>query len=199
MSPAHTGTTASATERCCAMADGSESLTVVPSAIDPLRAMAPVTASRASVSIVFPAPECPTSATLRTLSGCSGGATPLASARRRSDVPRAGPLDGVLAPFDGMRTSRRRIHSCPAGPCVKDWTPWDARTARSFSGRGFSGRGRSNQGPGGYPVPEPTVYGLAFARPPAVLVAVMVPPEDHGDHDEHSGGDLGPRAGGGIE
>ena len=27
----------------------------------------------------------------------------------------------------------------------------------------------------------------------------MVPPEDHSDQDEHPGGDLGPRAGGGIE
>src|SRR6478736_3844595 len=173
MSPAHTGTTASATERCCAMADGSESLTVVPSAIEHLRAIAPVTASRASVSIVFPAPECPTSATLRILSGSSGGGAPLASARRRSDVPRAGPLDGVLAPFDGMRTSWRRIHSYPAGPCVKDWTPWNARTARAFSRRG-----RSNQRSGGRPVPEPPAQGFSFALPPTVFVGVVVPPED---------------------
>src|SRR3954453_19685419 len=101
------------------MADGSESPTVVPSAIEPLRVTAPVAASKASVSIVFPAPECPTRATLRIFSGVSGGAAPFASARRRSEVPRTGPLDGVLAPFDGMDPPGVTSTRAPAGPVLR--------------------------------------------------------------------------------
>ena len=67
--PTSTGTTDRATERCWWTAAGSESLTVVPSVIEPFREITPVTASSASASIVFPAPECPTSATFRISAG----------------------------------------------------------------------------------------------------------------------------------
>ena len=58
-----------ATERCWRTAAGSWSLTVVPSATVPARPIVPVAASSASTSVVLPAPECPTSTTLRTLPG----------------------------------------------------------------------------------------------------------------------------------
>src|SRR4051794_37918768 len=70
--PSHSsGHTASATERCCAVSTGSLSLTVVPSATDPARGIAPVAASNASTRVVLPAAEWPTSATLRIFSGRS--------------------------------------------------------------------------------------------------------------------------------
>src|SRR4051795_3708024 len=70
--PSHSsGHTESATERCCATSTGSESLTVVPSVTEPARGIVPVAASSASTSVVLPAAECPTSATLRIFSGLS--------------------------------------------------------------------------------------------------------------------------------
>jgi len=65
------GHTERTTERCWATSTGSASLTVVPSAIVPARPIAPVAASSASTSVVFPAAEWPTSATLRIFSGRS--------------------------------------------------------------------------------------------------------------------------------
>ena len=66
-----TGHTDSATERCWATSTGSWSLTVVPSTIVPARLSSPVASSSASANVVLPAPECPTSATLRIFSGRS--------------------------------------------------------------------------------------------------------------------------------
>ena len=105
MPPATTGTTERATERCWWIAAGSESPTVVPSVIEPFREIAPVAASSASASIVFPDPERPTSATFRICSGCSGGRASEASARRSSDVPRAAAFAGTFASFAGMGPS----------------------------------------------------------------------------------------------
>ena len=65
------GAQARLTERCWRTAAGSWSLTVVPSVTEPARLIVPVTASSASASVVFPAPEWPTSTTLRTLPGAS--------------------------------------------------------------------------------------------------------------------------------
>ena len=55
-----------------AISSGSKSMTVVPFSTEPRRAMAPVAASRASASVVFPAPWCPTRATLRIAVGSCG-------------------------------------------------------------------------------------------------------------------------------
>jgi len=65
------GQTDRPTERCWDTSTGSWSLTVLPSATVPARTIVPVTASKASTSVVLPAPECPTSATLRIFSGRS--------------------------------------------------------------------------------------------------------------------------------
>ena len=65
------GAQARLTDRCCLTAAGSWSLTVVPSVTEPARLIVPVAASSASTSVVFPAPEWPTSTTLRTLPGSS--------------------------------------------------------------------------------------------------------------------------------
>src|SRR5215471_19359580 len=53
-------------ERCCLISTSSKSLTVVPSSTRPARWMVPVATSSASTSVVLPAPEWPTSTTLRT-------------------------------------------------------------------------------------------------------------------------------------
>src|SRR3954451_9985584 len=78
------GAQARLTERCCLIAAGSLSLTVVPSATEPARLIVPVAARRASTSVVLPAPECPTSTTFRTLLGESttgaGPVTPFSAA-----------------------------------------------------------------------------------------------------------------------
>src|SRR6266487_3014100 len=55
------------TDRCCLISTSSKSLTVVPSSTRPARWMVPVATSSASTSVVLPAPEWPTSTTLRTL------------------------------------------------------------------------------------------------------------------------------------
>src|SRR5215471_9700630 len=69
------------TDRCCLISTSSKSLTVLPSSTRPARWIVPVTASSASTRVVLPAPEWPTSTTLRTLSGASttggGPVTPL--------------------------------------------------------------------------------------------------------------------------
>src|SRR5262245_63760418 len=54
-------------DRCCLISTSSKSLTVVPSSTRPARWMVPVATSSASTSVVLPAPEWPTSTTLRTL------------------------------------------------------------------------------------------------------------------------------------
>ncbi|AMM31075.1 hypothetical protein SA2016_0377 [Sinomonas atrocyanea] len=71
VSSAMTGASDSATDRCWCTAAGSESPTVVPSAMVPRRAIAPAEARIASRSVVFPAPEWPTSTTFRISSGRS--------------------------------------------------------------------------------------------------------------------------------
>ena len=76
-----TGANESETERCWRCSASSKSLTVVPSSTRPARGMVPVATSSASTSVVFPAPEWPTSTTLRTDPGWSAaGAAPAAPA-----------------------------------------------------------------------------------------------------------------------
>src|SRR5215470_12955832 len=67
LTPAWTsGASVRLTERCCLISTSSKSLTVVPSSTRPARWMVPVATSSASTSVVLPAPEWPTSTTLRT-------------------------------------------------------------------------------------------------------------------------------------
>src|SRR5215468_8305887 len=75
-------------DRCCLISTSSKSLTVVPSSTRPARWMVLVATSSASTSVVLPAPEWPTSTTLRTLL-CwpAAGALPAA----------AGPFLSVIA------------------------------------------------------------------------------------------------------
>src|SRR6185437_12321204 len=76
------------TERCCLISTSSKSLTVVPSSTLPIRWVVPVAASSASTRVVFPAPEWPTSTTLRTLSGWPAeGALPAAPDVAFSAIP----------------------------------------------------------------------------------------------------------------
>jgi hypothetical protein len=75
------GATASATERCWRTDAGSWSQTVLPSAMVPARPTTPVCASSASTSVVLPAPDGPTSTTLRIREG-SVTAAPECAARR---------------------------------------------------------------------------------------------------------------------
>lgn len=72
------GAQARATDRCWRTAAGSWSQTVVPSATEPAREMVPVAASSASTRVVLPAPECPTSTTLRIFAGSVTTGTPVA-------------------------------------------------------------------------------------------------------------------------
>ena len=66
-------------ERCWRASASSKSLTVVPSSTRPARGIVPVATSRASTSVVLPAPEWPTSTTLRIRPGSSAvGALPAA-------------------------------------------------------------------------------------------------------------------------
>ena len=74
------GARASETERCWRCSASSKSLTVVPSSTRPARVIVPVATSRASTSVVLPAPVWPTSTTLRIFSGWSAvGALPAAA------------------------------------------------------------------------------------------------------------------------
>ena len=59
MSSTISGTRDSVTERCWCTAAGSESLTVVPSTMEPLRVIMPLAASSASISSVLPGPGVP--------------------------------------------------------------------------------------------------------------------------------------------
>jgi hypothetical protein len=77
-----------AIERCGLFAISSKSLTVLPSSTRPVRVMVPVAASSASIRVVFPDPEWPTSTTLRTLSGWPAtGALPAAPGVALSAIP----------------------------------------------------------------------------------------------------------------
>src|SRR5579875_3661184 len=78
------GHTDSPTERCWAISTGSWSLTVVPSTTLPTRGITSVAASSASTSVVLPAPEWPTSATLRIFSGRSAVSTTAVAAVARA-------------------------------------------------------------------------------------------------------------------
>ena len=76
------------TERCWRTAAGSWSQTVVPSRTVPGRGIAPVCASSASTSVVFPDPDGPTRTTLRIRAGSvtvGAGVRPPRAARSRPD------------------------------------------------------------------------------------------------------------------
>ncbi len=77
-----------------------ESETVVPSATEPSRLIAPASNSRASFSEVLPLPRWPTKATLRILFAPSCGMTALLSsricARRAEPTPRAAPRKALV-------------------------------------------------------------------------------------------------------
>src|SRR5437762_9245185 len=63
------GAMATDTEIVRLISSGSKSVVVVPSSTRPCRLIVPLQNSNASVSVVFPAPPWPTSATLRILAG----------------------------------------------------------------------------------------------------------------------------------
>ena len=70
LNPFHSkGASARESDISRACSSGSKSVTVVPSSTDPRRWIVPARKRSASASVVLPAPECPTSATLRILSG----------------------------------------------------------------------------------------------------------------------------------
>src|SRR5690242_9535339 len=74
------GASVSEMDRCCLTSASSKSLVVVPSSTRPARGMVPVATRRASTSVVLPAPEWPTSTTLRIRLGSSTvGALPTAA------------------------------------------------------------------------------------------------------------------------
>ena len=107
--PTTTGTTENDTERCWWIADGSESLTVVPSAIG---ALAGNRAGRGEQRLgqhrlagIPTDPPAQRFGFLRPLRRRE----PAASARRRSDVARPGLFAGTFGPFVAMMTSRVRI------------------------------------------------------------------------------------------
>src|ERR1700760_2051855 len=84
----------------------SASETVVPSATEPSRVVAPASNSRASCSDVFPLPRWPTRATLRILSAACGmpGAplSPKARLCRLPSVAQVVSLQAGLEPQDGL-------------------------------------------------------------------------------------------------
>src|SRR5947209_4480780 len=74
------GASDSEMDRCWRTSASSKSLTVVPSSTRPARGIVPVATRRASTSVVLPAPEWPTSTTLRIRLGSSTvGALPTAA------------------------------------------------------------------------------------------------------------------------
>src|SRR6185437_897514 len=141
------------TERCCLISTSSKSLTVVPSSTRPIRWVVAVAVSSASTRVVFPAPEWPTSTTLRTLSGWPAeGALPAAPDVAFSAIPpppcihvscccqplpMAWPPQALCrnqrhAPRDTRRTPARDTHRAPA--CDTRSAP--AREAHSAAGAG---------------------------------------------------------------
>src|SRR6202521_3311599 len=68
--PCHSnGATARLTDICRLSSSGSKSVVVLPSSTEPMRVIAPARNSRASLSVVFPAPPCENRPTLRSCAG----------------------------------------------------------------------------------------------------------------------------------
>ena len=95
------------------ISSGSKSQTVEPSSTLPARGMAPVAKRRASANVVFPAPLCPTRATLRIRDGgklvtpsTSPRSTAGADHRRGCSAYRRGP-DLVRGEFRASAVGRR--------------------------------------------------------------------------------------------
>src|SRR5262249_34719087 len=93
-------------DRCCLISTSSKSLTVVPSSTRPARWMVPVATSSASTSVVLPAPEWPTSTTLRTLLCWPAAGAPPAA---------AGPFLSVIVCLLPAPVRLRHDHPFPRG------------------------------------------------------------------------------------
>src|SRR5947209_14511595 len=126
------------------ISSGSKSVVVVPSSTRPWRLMAPEQNNRASARLVFPAPPCPTSATLRILAGGKlftdsasfslyglWGAHRTGELRRRSEACRLAQVPWGEPPVQGDLFVRRAL---PPGrrarPRARRLGPPPSRTER---------------------------------------------------------------------
>src|SRR6516165_5822754 len=126
------GATVRLTDRCCLISTSSKSLTVVPSSTRPDRWMVPVATSSASTSVVLPAPEWPTSTTLRTLLCWSAAGAPPAA---------AGPFLSVIICL--LPGSVRLRHGQPLPHGHRTTTPEPESPGRRRGGEGRRRPGRT--------------------------------------------------------